>query len=377
MRGDADAAVDLRLARGVALDRPPAQQRHHVVRPGAGQAELARRRASAAWATTARWSAEAPDGRRFALGASGGRKILGTVLQIASFLIDHGTEPRGSVPPAAHRHERRAAAVIADRALPHDVIDALGRILPTTTARRTIFPYAFACPPACCASAISTWAAPRSCRPGAMRWHKRRCDEETRGRSSGGNAERLRREPRFHGAGGRAPHLRGDGAAHADQAHPLPRRKGGGVHGRRLCARLRQARSLHGAGHRRAQPRRGPARRVARALADHRRHGRARSQDQVPRRVPGSGRHAGFRAGDQIQRHRGRRRAYSGHAEACLPRRRQRVARPRAPPVPRQRGPARRRGSGDGPDGRAAVRRGAALAPGRGRKGPEGAARAA
>ncbi len=33
---------------------------------------------------------EIADGRRFALGASGGRKILGTVLQIASFLIDHG-----------------------------------------------------------------------------------------------------------------------------------------------------------------------------------------------------------------------------------------------------------------------------------------------
>src|SRR4029077_4161674 len=29
-------------------------------------------------------------GRRFALGASGGRKIVGTVLQISSFLIDHG-----------------------------------------------------------------------------------------------------------------------------------------------------------------------------------------------------------------------------------------------------------------------------------------------
>src|SRR5207237_7300496 len=29
-------------------------------------------------------------GRRFALGASGGRKIIGAVLQIASFLVDHG-----------------------------------------------------------------------------------------------------------------------------------------------------------------------------------------------------------------------------------------------------------------------------------------------
>ena len=54
VRGDADAAVDLRLARGLALDRRAAEQRHHVVRSGAGQAELARRPASAASATTAR-----------------------------------------------------------------------------------------------------------------------------------------------------------------------------------------------------------------------------------------------------------------------------------------------------------------------------------
>ena len=33
---------------------------------------------------------EAADGRRFALGASGGRKIIGAVLQIISFMLDHG-----------------------------------------------------------------------------------------------------------------------------------------------------------------------------------------------------------------------------------------------------------------------------------------------
>ena len=36
--------------------------------------------------------------------------------------------------------------MIADRALPAEVIEALNRFLPTTTARRTIFPYAFAVP---------------------------------------------------------------------------------------------------------------------------------------------------------------------------------------------------------------------------------------
>src|SRR5262249_29118863 len=33
---------------------------------------------------------ETSKGSRFAVGASGGRKILGTVLQLASFMIDHG-----------------------------------------------------------------------------------------------------------------------------------------------------------------------------------------------------------------------------------------------------------------------------------------------
>ncbi|HZT61504.1 MAG TPA: gamma-glutamyltransferase, partial [Burkholderiales bacterium] len=36
--------------------------------------------------------------------------------------------------------------VIADRALPREVIDELNRFLPTITARRGIFPYAFAVP---------------------------------------------------------------------------------------------------------------------------------------------------------------------------------------------------------------------------------------
>jgi gamma-glutamyltranspeptidase/glutathione hydrolase len=36
--------------------------------------------------------------------------------------------------------------VIADRALPGEVIDELNRFLPTSTTRRGIFPYAFAVP---------------------------------------------------------------------------------------------------------------------------------------------------------------------------------------------------------------------------------------
>ncbi len=90
---------------------------------------------------------EIADGRRFALGASGGRKIVGTVMQIASFLIDHGLDLEAAF------HQPRidmsgGDTVIADEALPRDVLDALAAALPTMTAPRTVFPYAFACPAA-------------------------------------------------------------------------------------------------------------------------------------------------------------------------------------------------------------------------------------
>jgi gamma-glutamyltranspeptidase/glutathione hydrolase len=85
------------------------------------------------------------DRARFALGASGGRKILGTVLQMSSFMIDHGA----SLEEAFHRPRIDMSGegrVIADRVLPKEVIDELNRFLPTTTLRRGIFPYAFAVP---------------------------------------------------------------------------------------------------------------------------------------------------------------------------------------------------------------------------------------
>src|SRR4030095_13475620 len=64
---------------------------------------------------------ETPDHRRFALGASGGRKILGTVLQLASFLVDDGV----GLMEAFHRPRTDMSGegrVIADRSLPPEVI---------------------------------------------------------------------------------------------------------------------------------------------------------------------------------------------------------------------------------------------------------------
>ncbi len=87
----------------------------------------------------------AADGRRFALGASGGRKIIGAVLQLASFMIDHGL----TLEQAFHQPRIDMSGgenVVADRALAPEVIGALEAAFPTGTARRSVFPYAFACP---------------------------------------------------------------------------------------------------------------------------------------------------------------------------------------------------------------------------------------
>ena len=86
---------------------------------------------------------ETRDGNRFALGASGGRKIVGTVLQLASFLIDQGMSLEEAF------HEPRIdmsgeATLIADRALPAHILAELEEAYSTVTARRTVFPYAFA-----------------------------------------------------------------------------------------------------------------------------------------------------------------------------------------------------------------------------------------
>jgi gamma-glutamyltranspeptidase/glutathione hydrolase len=86
-------------------------------------------------------------GRRFALGASGGRKIVGTVMQISSFLVDHGM----SLEDAFHAPRIDMSGnlpVIADAALPAEELAALQAAFPTELARRLCFPYSFAVPAA-------------------------------------------------------------------------------------------------------------------------------------------------------------------------------------------------------------------------------------
>ncbi len=86
-----------------------------------------------------------PDKRQFAIGASGGLKILGAVLQLSAFMIDHGMDIDGAF------HQPRidvsgSGQVTADRALGAEILGALAQDMPMVETRRTVFPYAFACP---------------------------------------------------------------------------------------------------------------------------------------------------------------------------------------------------------------------------------------
>lgn len=85
------------------------------------------------------------NGQLIALGASGGRKILGAVMQIASYMLNHGmsleeafNQPRIDV--------SGNGKVIADPLLSTEIQQALAAVLPTTLARRHVYPYAYACP---------------------------------------------------------------------------------------------------------------------------------------------------------------------------------------------------------------------------------------
>jgi gamma-glutamyltranspeptidase / glutathione hydrolase len=85
------------------------------------------------------------DGRQFAIGASGGRKILGAVMQLSSFLLDH----RMTLEQAFHQPRidvSGSGQVTADQALGPEILQALGEVMPVVEGRRMVFPYLFACP---------------------------------------------------------------------------------------------------------------------------------------------------------------------------------------------------------------------------------------
>ncbi|AGS24528.1 gamma-glutamyltransferase [Rhizobium etli] len=85
------------------------------------------------------------DDRRFAIGASGGRKILSAVTQLSSFIVDSGMDIEG----AFHQPRldmSKSGTIIADDKIPESVVLALGELGDVVTTRRAVWPYAFACP---------------------------------------------------------------------------------------------------------------------------------------------------------------------------------------------------------------------------------------
>lgn len=83
--------------------------------------------------------------KRFAFGASGGRKIMGAVAQLSSCVTDFGMD----ISAAFHQPRIDVSGgdtLIADDSLPVTVLDRLRQSHNVAETHRTIFPYAFACP---------------------------------------------------------------------------------------------------------------------------------------------------------------------------------------------------------------------------------------
>lgn len=84
-------------------------------------------------------------GKRFAIGASGGRRILPAVMQLASFMIDYHMDLEAAF-HAPRIDLSGGDTVIADASLPDVVRQKLAKTFKLVNARRTAFPYMFACP---------------------------------------------------------------------------------------------------------------------------------------------------------------------------------------------------------------------------------------
>lgn len=85
------------------------------------------------------------DGRMFGVGASGGRKIMSSVLQLTTFLTDFGM----SLEDAFHQARidcSTSGHVIIDELLAPEIEAKIGESYSTVRTKRTVNPYAFACP---------------------------------------------------------------------------------------------------------------------------------------------------------------------------------------------------------------------------------------
>jgi gamma-glutamyltranspeptidase/glutathione hydrolase len=96
--------------------------------------------------------------QRFALGASGGRRILPAVTQLLSFLIDY----RKTLDEAFHLPRIDASEgemVIGDALLPEEAHAALAARFPYVRMQRQTLPYKFACPSGVLRAGKTNWGA--------------------------------------------------------------------------------------------------------------------------------------------------------------------------------------------------------------------------
>ena len=106
--------------------------------------------------------AQAADGRRLAVGASGGRRILPAVTQLLSFVMDFGMD----LDTAIHQPRIDAsegAIVIGDVRLPAPVREALRKQFDYEEARIQTFPMKFACPSVTLRDGTTNFGATESC----------------------------------------------------------------------------------------------------------------------------------------------------------------------------------------------------------------------
>jgi gamma-glutamyltranspeptidase/glutathione hydrolase len=89
--------------------------------------------------------AQAADGRRVAIGASGGRRILPAVAQLLSFVMDYGMDLDAAI-HAPRIDASEGAVVIGDIRLPAPVRKELGARFNYEEARIQTLPMKFACP---------------------------------------------------------------------------------------------------------------------------------------------------------------------------------------------------------------------------------------
>jgi len=104
--------------------------------------------------------------RRFALGASGGRRILPAVTQLISFLIDY----RNSLDEAFHLPRIDASEgemVVGDTVLQNEVHAVLGARFAYAQRRRHELPHRFACPSGVLRSGTTNWGATEIAAPWA------------------------------------------------------------------------------------------------------------------------------------------------------------------------------------------------------------------